>query len=110
MPCTLLLIPVDVGTYPSNLIRFSISGIPESDQLSVLLDGNDLGWRVKEGIGMDRYFYEFWRMEDAFGESEGLSEGEHEIEFVLNYPAADGIWSGPQLCSVEVLEYGNANE
>jgi hypothetical protein len=110
-----MLIEVVAGTYPSNTISFSVSGIPESEQLTVLLDGNDLGWRAQEGVGTDRYFYEFRTTENTFGESDelngsGLSVGEHELKFVLNYPASNDSGSGPQLCSVEVLEYGKANE
>ena len=67
------------------------------------LDGKDIGWVVEEGVGKDRYFYEYLDIEN-----DGFSGGEHEIQFILNYDDPDGIAdsSGPQLCSVEVLEYG----
>jgi len=95
------------GIYPSNFIRFSIAGIPQSDQLAVHLDGKDIGWVLEEGVGRDRYFYEYLDIEEG-----GFSNGEHEIQFVLNYDDPDGVTegSGPQLCSVEVLEYGAAHE
>lgn len=95
------------GTYPSNFIRFSIAGIPQSDQLTVRLDGRDIRWAVEEGVGKDRYFYEYLCVEEG-----GFSDGEHEIQFLLNYDDPDEITegSGPQLCSIEVLEYGAPHE
>lgn len=95
------------GVYPSNFIRFSVAGIPQSDQLTVHLDGKDIGWAVEEGIGKDRYFYEYLDVEEG-----GFESGEHEIRFTLNYDGPDRITesSGPQLCSVEVLEYGRFHE
>jgi len=90
------------GTYTSNFLRFSISGIPKSDQLTVSLDGKNIGWEVQKDVGIDRYFYEFL--------TPALSKGEHRLEFTLNYPAVGNGGSGPQLCSVEVLEYGAAHE
>lgn len=97
---------VSLGAYPFNLIRFSISGIPNSDQLTVSLDGNDLGWEVQKDVGIDRYFYDFLKLED----DSRLGQGNHSIEFVLNYPPASDVGGGPQLCSVEVLEYGGSEE
>jgi hypothetical protein len=95
-----------LGLYPSNFIRFSIAGIPKSDQLTVHLDGKDIGWAAEEGVGKDRYFYEYLNIEDGF------TNGEHEIQFILNYDEPDKVTegSGPQLCSVEVLEYGASHE
>jgi len=100
-------IPLVLGAYPSNFIRFSTAGIPQSDQLTVYLDGKDIGWAVEDGIGNDRYFYEYLDIGER-----GLSAGEHEVQFILNYDEPDGITegSGPQLCSVEVLEYGTPHE
>ena len=99
--------PLILGVYPSNFIRFSIAGIPQSDQLTVYLDGGDIGWAVEEGLGRDRYFYGYLDIDEY-----GFSEGEHEIQFILNYDDPDGIagGNGPQLCSVEVLEYGAPHE
>lgn len=71
------------------------------------MDGKDLGWEVQKDVGIDRYFYDFLNLDD----DAGLSEGDHTIEFVLNYPPATvEIGGGPQLCSVEVLEYGWPDE
>ena len=97
-------IPLVSGVYPSNFIRFSIAGISQSDQLTVRLDGKDIRWVVEEGIGKDRYFYEYLDIEEG-----GFENGEHEIQFILNYGDPDWIAesNGPQLCSVEVLEYGS---
>lgn len=96
-----------LGVYPSNFIRFSIAGISQSDQLTVRLDGKDIGWAVDGGVGKDRYFYEYLNIEE-----DGFSSGEHEIQFILNYDDPNMITegSGPQLCSVEVLEYGAPHE
>src|SRR5882757_4542656 len=96
-----------LGVYHSNLVRFSISGIPQSDQLTVRLDDKDIGWVAEEGIGKDRYFYESFNVEEGV-----FKDGEHEIQFILNYDDSEGIavGSGPQLCSVEVLEYGAPHE
>ncbi|THH05957.1 hypothetical protein EW146_g9760 [Bondarzewia mesenterica] len=88
------------GTYTRYLVRFSLSGLPEKGDLSVLLDGDDLGWTPKEGLGVDRYFYDIYR-DDA------LSEGGHIVEFVLKNGEREGI---AQMCSVEILEYGNEEE
>ncbi|ETW82139.1 hypothetical protein HETIRDRAFT_61336 [Heterobasidion irregulare TC 32-1] len=88
------------GTYSRYLIRFSLSGLPEKDDLSVLFDGEDLGWTPKEGLGVDRYFYDIYK-------NERLSEGEHKIEFVLKNAEREGI---AQMCSIEVLEYGSEQE
>ncbi|KAF9651658.1 hypothetical protein BDM02DRAFT_3154243 [Thelephora ganbajun] len=95
------------GTYPSNFIRFSIAGIPRSDQLTVRLDGKDIGWAIEEGVGRDRYFYQYLDVEGG-----GFGDREHEIQFVLNYDDPDRTTegSGPQLCSIEVLEYGAPHE
>jgi len=103
----LMGIPLIPGVYPSNFIRFSIAGIPQSDQLTVRLDGKDIGWAVEEGVGEDRYFYEYLNVKEG-----GFSDGEHEVQFILNYDDPDRIkeGNGPQLCSVEVLEYGAAHE
>lgn len=103
----LMGIPFVPGTYPSNFVRFSIAGIPQSDQLTVRFDGKDIRWAAEEGIGKDRYFYEYLDIEE-----DGFSSGEHEIQFILNHDDPDGIreGGGPQLCSVEVLEYGAPHE
>lgn len=88
------------GTYSRYLVRFSLSGLPEKDDLSILFDGEDLGWTPKEGLGVDRYFYDIYK-------NERLSEGEHKIEFVLKNAEREGI---AQMCSIEVLEYGSEQE
>jgi len=101
--CELMRTSLVAGMFPSNFIRFSVAGIPRSDQLTVYLDGKNIGWVVEEGVGRDRYFYEYLTTEGG-----GFKNGEHELQFVLNYDDPDRIaqGSGPQLCSVEVLEYG----
>ncbi|KAI0315587.1 IgA peptidase M64-domain-containing protein [Amylostereum chailletii] len=88
------------GSYARHLVRFSLSGLPTTTDLTVLLDGDDLGWTAKEGLGVDRWHYDVHR--DA-----PLGAGEHEVTFVLNAPAREG---GAQLCSVEILEFGDEDE
>ncbi|KAL1748170.1 IgA peptidase M64-domain-containing protein [Schizophyllum fasciatum] len=88
------------GTYASWLARFSLSGIPAAADARVEVDGRDLGWAPHEGIGMDRYFY------DVRGEGP-LREGEHEVRFTLLNASLEGA---AQLCSVEIIEYGDAEE
>jgi len=69
----------------------------------VQLDGRDIGWTAEEGVGEDRYFYQYLDIKEG-----GFGNGEHEIKFLVNYDDLHRITegSGPQLCSVEVLEYG----
>ena len=96
------------SVYSSNLIRFSVAGIPQSNQLTVHHDGKDVEWVVEVGVGKDRYLY-FYECLNVEG---GFSDGEHEIRFVLNYDDPDRIVgsSEPQLCRVNVLEYGGSHE
>ncbi|TFY65958.1 hypothetical protein EVG20_g5130 [Dentipellis fragilis] len=88
------------GTYSRHVVRFSLSGLPEEDDIDVLFDGHDLEWTPKPGLGVDRWHYDIYR-DDA------LSEGEHEIEFALRAGKREGI---AQLCSVELLEFGSDEE
>jgi len=64
------------------------------------LDGEDLNWEPKEGLGIDRWHYDVHR-------NSSLSEGEHILGFALQ---ASGDESIAQLCSYEILEFGNENE
>ncbi|KAI0060358.1 hypothetical protein BV25DRAFT_1807356 [Artomyces pyxidatus] len=88
------------GTYHRYLVRFSLSGLPQKGDLSVLFDGEDLGWLPKEALGLDRWHYDIYR-------TGALSEGVHEVAFVLRDKDREGI---AQLCSVEILEFGNRDE
>jgi hypothetical protein len=88
------------GTFSRYLIRFSLSGIPSSDDLKVLLDGEDLGWEPKSGIGIDRWHYDIYK-------DTPLSGGEHILEFALQ---SSGNASIAQLCSFEILEFGDEDE
>jgi hypothetical protein len=85
------------GLYSRHLVKFSLSGIPRASELSVELDGVDLGWVPREDIGMDRWHYDVHR-------DGGLSDGVHEVKFTLNNKETEGQ---AQLCSVEVLEFGD---
>jgi len=91
---------ISSGTYSRNIIRFSLSGLPSSDNLRVRLDGEDLGWEPKPGIGIDRWHYDFYR--DA-----PLDGGKHSLEFALQ---ESGNASVAQLCSFDILEFGDEKE
>ncbi|KAH7100838.1 IgA peptidase M64-domain-containing protein [Auriculariales sp. MPI-PUGE-AT-0066] len=94
------------GTYNSHVVIFSLSGIPDASHLRVMLDGNDLGWAPREAIGQDRWHY-------RLRNDEPLAAGTHEVKFELLEPGVDGdveTGQGAQLCSVEIIEYGNSAE
>ncbi|KAI0049397.1 hypothetical protein FA95DRAFT_1556870 [Auriscalpium vulgare] len=88
------------GAYARYLVRFSLSGLPEKTDLSVVLDGKDLGWVPKPGLGVDRWHYDI--QSDV-----PLKEGQHEVKFALNEGNREGI---AQLCSLEILEFGSGTE
>ncbi|KAL1677233.1 IgA peptidase M64-domain-containing protein [Schizophyllum commune] len=88
------------GTYAKYLVRFSLSGLPEKGDVKVRIDGRDLGWEPKEGIGMDRWHYDFLV-------EEGLAAGSHELVFELVNGEREGA---AQLCNAEVIEYGDDGE
>ncbi|KAK0185747.1 hypothetical protein F5146DRAFT_1071337 [Armillaria mellea] len=91
---------VSSGTFSRHLVRFSLSGLLESSDLTVELDGVDLGWVPKEGLGVDRWHYDVYR-DDA------LVGGTHEVKFTLLNADREGM---AQLCNVEILEFGDENE
>ncbi|KAI0682809.1 IgA peptidase M64-domain-containing protein [Cytidiella melzeri] len=88
------------GQYSRHVVRFSLSGLPEGSDLTVEIDGTDLGWKPKQGLGVDRWHYDIHR-------SGGLSDGEHELRFTLKNSDREGI---AQMCSVEVLEFGDESQ
>ncbi|EKM49714.1 uncharacterized protein PHACADRAFT_154240 [Phanerochaete carnosa HHB-10118-sp] len=88
------------GTYARHLVRFSLSGVPAAADLRVALDGADLAWEPRPGIGRDRWHYDVYR-------AGGLAQGAHEVEFALVNAAREG---DAQMCSVEVLEFGDEHE
>ncbi|KAH9932711.1 IgA peptidase M64-domain-containing protein [Epithele typhae] len=88
------------GTYSWSIIRFSLSGLPSASDLSVTLDGKDLGWVPRTDIGLDRWHYDI-KLETP------MDGGEHVLNFTLLSDAREGV---AQLCSVEVLEFGSADE
>ncbi|OBZ71631.1 hypothetical protein A0H81_08541 [Grifola frondosa] len=88
------------GTYSRHVVRFSLSGLPEKDDLTVELDGADLQWTPRQDVGIDRWHYDVHR--DSV-----LSDGEHEVKFTLKVKDREGV---AQLCSVEILEFGNETE
>ena len=88
------------GAYARHIIKFSLSGLPLASHLHVTLDGKDINWKPRPDIGVDRRFY------DAYHEW-ALEEGEHELVFWLGDDADERI---AQLCSFEILEYGDEDE
>ncbi|GJE91910.1 IgA peptidase M64-domain-containing protein [Phanerochaete sordida] len=88
------------GLYARHLVRFSLSGLPQAKDLSVRLDGEDLGWVPKPGIGVDRWHYDIYR-------DEGLAGGAHEVKFTLKEGKREGV---AQLCSVEIVEFGDETQ
>ena len=88
------------GTYAWHLVRFSLSGIPHAEDLRVELDGRDLGWVPRQDIGVDRWHYDI-RVDAS------LQPGQHEVAFKLQNREIEGK---AQLCSVEILEFGDENE
>jgi hypothetical protein len=88
------------GDYARHLVRFSLSGLPEKEDLAVKLDGKDIGWAPRKDIGVDRWHYDLYV-------DKKLAEGEHEVSFELKEKDREGR---AQLCSVEVLEFGEEKE
>lgn len=88
------------GNYARYRVRFSLSGLPHASALKVYLDGNDLGWKPREDIGLDRWHY------DILGHT-GLTNSVHELRFELLNSSLEGL---AQLCSAEIIEYGDENE
>ncbi|TFK93297.1 hypothetical protein K466DRAFT_478926 [Polyporus arcularius HHB13444] len=88
------------GTYAWHIVRFSLSGIPDAKDLIVELDGKDLGWVPRGDIGVDRWHYDIKI-------NKTLKGGEHEVKFSLKNKTREGE---AQLCSVEILEFGDESE
>jgi hypothetical protein len=88
------------GDYSRHLVKFSLSGLSHQEDLQVLLDGVDLGWVPKPGIGLDRWHYDIHS-------PNGLAPGYHELNFTLVNEKQEGV---AQLCSAEILEFGNEDE
>ncbi|KAJ1302413.1 hypothetical protein OPQ81_002731 [Rhizoctonia solani] len=87
------------GTFDSAILRVSLSGIPDGSHLGISLDETIIAWRTNPEIGVDRWFYDI-----PIGK---LQNGTHEVKFALQERGKEGL---AQLCSVEVIEYGNATE
>ena len=88
------------GLYSRHLVRFSLSGLADKSDLARELDGVALDWEPRPGIGLDRWHYDIHRFFS-------LSNGEHEIKFTLLNGNRQGV---AQLCSVEILEFGDESE
>ena len=88
------------GLYSRHLVRFSLSGVPAAEHLKVSLDGEDLGWIPRPDVHLDRWHYDIYRPVT-------LASGPHKVNFTLGESALEGT---AQLCSVEIIEYGDKNE
>ncbi|GJJ15640.1 hypothetical protein Clacol_009918 [Clathrus columnatus] len=88
------------GNYAWYRVRFSLSGLPNIDDLSVYLDGEDLHWQPRQNIGMDRWHYDIIR-------DVSLNNSVHELRFKLLDESLEGL---AQLCSAEIIEYGDEHE
>ncbi|KAF9468663.1 IgA peptidase M64-domain-containing protein [Collybia nuda] len=91
---------ISSGAYARHLVRFSLSGLPESKDLRVELDGLDLEWAPKVDIGLDRWHYDIHL-------NQTLAGGQHEVKFTLINAEREGV---AQLCSVEIIEFGDETE
>lgn len=88
------------GLYSRYLVRFSLSGLPLAQDLKVELDGKDLEWKPRPDVKLDRWHYDIYQPDP-------LARGLHELSFTLDNSAREGT---AQLCSVEILEYGDESE
>ncbi|KAG8821207.1 hypothetical protein FRC18_011411 [Serendipita sp. 400] len=88
------------GTYSSYMLRFSLSGMPHKEDLSIKIDDQDVRWQPRDGIGMDRWHYDIFQ-------NKTLSAGPHNLTFTLNN---DVLAGRAQLCSFEIIEYGDKSE
>jgi len=88
------------GAYPRHLLRFSLSGLPEASGLKVQLDEDVLEWVPRKDIGLDRWHYDIHN-------DQSLKPGQHEVKFTLLNEQRTGV---AQLCSVELLEFGDEEE
>jgi hypothetical protein len=94
------------GNYPTALLRFSVSGIPTEDRLTVKLDGHDLEYTFSEDHrgSLDRTWVQI-ELEDGlhnFGSGDG-----HRLQFTASAASSE---VRPMLSSVEVIEYGPAEK
>lgn len=87
------------GSYSWHKVRFSISGVRNASYLRVSIDGEDLGWEPRQGLGVDRWHYDYDR-------ESPLSAGTHELKCEL----VGGEEGEAQLCSYEILEFGDDSE
>jgi hypothetical protein len=82
------------------MLRFSLSGIPNKSDLRVLLDNEDVSWTPRPDLQIDRWHYDIPR-------DQPLAAGLHNLTFSLGETALEGQ---AQLCSLEIIEYGNDQE
>jgi hypothetical protein len=88
------------GGWERVFIQASVSGCPEREDLWVGIDGRELDWFPTGND--DRRFLE-WNSE------EGFAPGFHVIEFRQLTEAKKGRMPR-QLCSIEIIEYGQEEE
>lgn len=88
------------GAYARSVVGLYLSGLPASEAMRVELDGVDLGWEARPGIGVDLWYYEV-------GVGGKLEKGTHTLAFYLGEAADEKV---AQLCGVEVMEFGDEDE
>lgn len=91
---------ISSGTFSKYALFFSVSGIPNTADLTIKVDGQTLPWEVRSNIGVDRWLYDL-------NFNRGLSGGRHTLEYRLNNKTLEGT---AQLCSVEINEFGSEAE
>lgn len=89
---------ISSGAFSRHLVRFSVSGIPDADDLRIELDGRDLGWMPEPNIGLDRWHYDVYI-------NESLGKGAHDVVFILQRER-----EAAQLCNIEILEFGSSEQ
>ncbi|KAH7338560.1 IgA peptidase M64-domain-containing protein [Rhizoctonia solani] len=87
------------GTFKSAILRISLSGVPDESHLEISLNSTLATWKTNPDVGIDRWFYDI-----PMGK---LENGTYELKFALKKQGKVGL---AQLCSVEVIEYGNTTE
>ncbi|KAI2619552.1 IgA peptidase M64-domain-containing protein [Hypomontagnella submonticulosa] len=88
------------GTYSTHLVQISVSGMTATKDLLVAIDGKDVGWEINPAVGVDRFIYNMKK-------DEAITAGEHEFTVTLLNEELQGT---AQLCSLEVIEYGEEFE
>ncbi len=79
---------------------FSVSGAARNSDLVIVLDGVNLEFTPRADVGLDRWHYEIQR-------PASLKQGTHTLTFSKGPTARD---QQVQVCSIEVLEFGEEGQ